>query len=151
MVGNSWDQTIESHYSVLRAAIPHQMRCSSRISPTSTLARWSFCSHQEHPVIQSLEQNIPVLHEPCCQCSHFQLHGRISCYTFAHFLYSVDLIRPGQISQIPIRQPSPHLRLTDMDQIPLKRIIKLIRIHHLPVQQSPLTPPHLPTPLFIYQ
>lgn len=38
-----------------------------------------------------------------------------------------------------------------MDQIPLNRIIQLPAHDHLPVQQSPLTPPDLPTPLFIHQ
>ena len=38
-----------------------------------------------------------------------------------------------------------------MDQIPLHRIIQLAPQHHLPIQQAPLAPPHLPRPLFVHQ
>ena len=36
-----------------------------------------------------------------------------------------------------------------MYQIPLQRIIQLTPIHHLPIQQRPFAPPHLPTPLLV--
>lgn len=38
-----------------------------------------------------------------------------------------------------------------MDQIPHERIIQLVRIHHLPVQQPALVPPRLPAPLLVDQ
>ena len=156
MVSN-WDQIMRSQSSVLRAAILHQRSRTLVVEAVLHLAHTLPLQNGRFaPTTTTLPSSLsntisPLLHERRRQCSDFKLHGHISCFFSAPFLYSVDLIRPSQVPQIPIRQPSPHLRLTNMDQVPLERIIKLIRIHHLAIQQSPFTPPHLPTPLFVYQ
>ena len=38
-----------------------------------------------------------------------------------------------------------------MDQVPLNRIVQLGPIHHLPLEQPAITPPHAATPLLIHQ
>ena len=38
-----------------------------------------------------------------------------------------------------------------MYQIPLHRVVQLVAIHNLPIQQAPFAPPHLPTPLLVHE
>ncbi len=67
----------------------------------------------------------------------------------AEFAHTKHLVRPGQIPQIPIHQSPAHLRLRDMDEIPLHGVVQVIRVDHLPIQQTALAPPNLPAPLLV--
>ena len=60
-------------------------------------------------------------------------------------------VSPGQIPQIPIHQPSPDLCLGNMDQVPDHRIVQLVAIDHIPLQQRALGPAHLPAALLVDQ
>ena len=86
--------------------------------------------------------------------AHITKHAHGSKAAFPFMIrkpLSNPLVRPRQIPQIPIYQPPSHLRLTDMDQVTLHRVIQIATIHHLSVQQCPFTPSHLPAPLLIHK
>lgn len=72
-------------------------------------------------------------------------------YSSNHSSSSLSLICPRQISEIPVHQPSAHLRLGHMDKITNHGVVQLIPIDHLAIQQSPFTPSDLPAPLLIHQ
>lgn len=60
-----------------------------------------------------------------------------------------SLVDPSEVPQVPIHQTSTGLRLANVDKIFLERVVEVIGVNRLTLQQAALDPANLATALLV--
>lgn len=96
------------------------------------------------PTVSHPARLFEIAHNPCPQNAMLWLPSPPNAESTCPLLRTKHLVRPLQIAQVPVYQPSADLGLRHMDQVTLHSVVQIIRVHNIALQQTTLRMPDLP-------